>query len=93
MVLTAKHSTSGGNAAVECNGIVSWIEVILKASNAVISSREPTIKTNVNDNCNDNDSNNDSKYDSDDNSDNDSDSENDNTNNINNNNNNKKKIK
>ena len=30
MVLTAKHSTSGGNAAVECNGIVSWIEVILQ---------------------------------------------------------------
>ena len=30
VVLTAKHSTSGGNAAVECNGIVSWIEVILQ---------------------------------------------------------------
>ena len=26
-MLTAKHSTSGGNAAAECNGIVSWIEV------------------------------------------------------------------
>ena len=34
VVLTAKHSTSGGNSAAECNGIVSWIEVILKANNA-----------------------------------------------------------
>ena len=45
VVLTAKHSTSGGNAAAECNGIVSWIEVILQASNAVFSPRELTIKT------------------------------------------------
>lgn len=28
VLLTAKHSTSGGNAAAECNGIVSWIEVL-----------------------------------------------------------------
>ncbi|XP_078382811.1 uncharacterized protein LOC144665431 [Oculina patagonica] len=28
VLLTAKHSTSGGNAAAECNGIVSWIEFI-----------------------------------------------------------------
>nr|XP_058961641.1 uncharacterized protein LOC131788567 [Pocillopora verrucosa] len=28
VLLTAKHSTSGGNAAAECNGIVSWIEYI-----------------------------------------------------------------
>ena len=27
VVLTAKHSTNGGNAAAECNGIISWIEV------------------------------------------------------------------
>ena len=27
VLLTAKHSSSGGNAAPECNGIVSWIEV------------------------------------------------------------------
>ena len=45
MVLTAKHSTSSGNAAAECNGIVGWIEVILQPSNAVISPRELTIKT------------------------------------------------
>ena len=68
MVLTAKHSTNGGNAAAECNGIVSWIEVILQASNAVISPRELTIKTkkvyfnnNGNDNDNDNDNGNDGK--------------------------------
>lgn len=28
VLLTAKHSTKDGNAAEECNGIVSWIEVI-----------------------------------------------------------------
>ncbi|KAL9961213.1 hypothetical protein ACROYT_G030116 [Oculina patagonica] len=28
VLLTAKHSTSGGNAAAECNGIVTWIEFI-----------------------------------------------------------------
>ncbi|XP_022777811.1 lysyl oxidase homolog 2-like [Stylophora pistillata] len=28
VLLTAKHSTSGGNAAAECNGIVGWIEFI-----------------------------------------------------------------
>ncbi|KAL9963348.1 hypothetical protein ACROYT_G032545 [Oculina patagonica] len=28
VLLTAKHSTSGGNAAAECNGIVSWIEFV-----------------------------------------------------------------
>ena len=28
VLLTAKHFTSGGNVAPECNGIVSWIEVI-----------------------------------------------------------------
>ena len=27
VLLTAKHSTSGGNTAAECNGIISWIEV------------------------------------------------------------------
>ena len=27
VLLTAKHSSSGGNAAPECNGIVSWVEV------------------------------------------------------------------
>jgi len=26
VLITAKHSSSGGNAASECNGIVSWIE-------------------------------------------------------------------
>ena len=35
VLLTAKHSTSGGNAAAECNGIVGWIEVILKAACAI----------------------------------------------------------
>ena len=25
--ISASHSTSGGNAPAECNGIVSWIEV------------------------------------------------------------------
>ena len=28
VLLTAKHSTKGKNAATECNGIASWIEVI-----------------------------------------------------------------
>ncbi|XP_078382502.1 uncharacterized protein LOC144665191 isoform X2 [Oculina patagonica] len=28
VILTAKHSSGGGNAAAECNGIVSWIEFI-----------------------------------------------------------------
>ncbi|KAM7430200.1 hypothetical protein ABFA07_019055 [Porites harrisoni] len=28
VLLTAKHSSSGGNAAPECNGIVSWVEFI-----------------------------------------------------------------
>ena len=27
VLLTATHSTSGGNTAAECNGIISWIEV------------------------------------------------------------------
>lgn len=27
VLLTAKHTTSGGNAVPECNGIVTWIEV------------------------------------------------------------------
>ncbi|XP_020621089.1 fibulin-1-like, partial [Orbicella faveolata] len=31
VVLTAKHSASGGNTAAECNGIVSWIEFIVKS--------------------------------------------------------------
>ncbi len=30
VLLTAKHSTSGGNAAEESNGIASWIEVAIK---------------------------------------------------------------
>jgi len=44
VVLTAKHSASGGNTAAECNGIVTWIEVILKANNAFISPRKHTMK-------------------------------------------------
>ena len=43
-MLTVKHSTSGGNTAAECNGIVSWIEVTLKANNAIISLSKHTIK-------------------------------------------------
>ncbi|KAL9961211.1 hypothetical protein ACROYT_G030114 [Oculina patagonica] len=31
VLLTAKHSSSGGNAAAECNGIVSWVEFITKS--------------------------------------------------------------
>ncbi|XP_020621088.1 uncharacterized protein LOC110058770, partial [Orbicella faveolata] len=31
VVLTAKHSASGGNTAAECNGIVTWIEFITKS--------------------------------------------------------------
>ena len=27
VLVTAKHSSGGGNALPECNGIVSWIEV------------------------------------------------------------------
>ena len=27
VILTAKHSSGGGNASPDCNGIVSWIEV------------------------------------------------------------------
>ena len=37
VVLTAKHSSSGGNAGAESNGIVSWIEVILKLLKGTIS--------------------------------------------------------
>ena len=78
VVLTAKHSTSGGNAAAECNGIVSWIEVILQTSNAVIAPRELTIKTKeVHFNNSDNECDNDNDNDN-----------NNNTNNDNNNNNN-----
>jgi len=29
IMVTATHSSSGGSVAAECNGIVSWIEVIL----------------------------------------------------------------
>ncbi|XP_078381905.1 uncharacterized protein LOC144664627 isoform X2 [Oculina patagonica] len=31
VLLTTKHSTRGGNAAAECNGIVSWIEFVTKS--------------------------------------------------------------
>ena len=27
VLVTAKHSSGGGNALPECNGIVSWVEV------------------------------------------------------------------
>ena len=31
VLVTAKHSIKGGKVAAECNGIVSWIEVIQRA--------------------------------------------------------------
>ena len=31
VLVTAKHSIKGGKVAIECNGIVSWIEVIQRA--------------------------------------------------------------
>lgn len=31
VLVTAKHSIKGGKVATECNGIVSWIEVIQTA--------------------------------------------------------------
>ncbi|XP_078381917.1 uncharacterized protein LOC144664633 isoform X2 [Oculina patagonica] len=37
VLLTAKHSTNGGNAAAECNGIVSWIEFITNSGFRVCS--------------------------------------------------------
>jgi len=30
VLLAAKHSSGGGNAGAECNGIVSWIKVTIK---------------------------------------------------------------
>ena len=40
VVLTATHSILEGNVRAECNGIVSWIEVILNEDNCeVLDSR------------------------------------------------------
>ena len=36
VVLTATHSILEGNVRAECNGIVSWIEVILNEDNCEV---------------------------------------------------------
>ena len=36
VVLTATHSFLEGNVKAECNGIVSWIEVILNEDNCEV---------------------------------------------------------
>ncbi|XP_078382499.1 uncharacterized protein LOC144665190 isoform X3 [Oculina patagonica] len=43
VLLTAKHSGSGGNAGAECNGIVSWVEFIT-SSGFRICSKELFVK-------------------------------------------------
>ena len=40
VLVTAKHSIKGGKVAAECNGIVSWIEVLQRA---VIREKDFTI--------------------------------------------------